>query len=286
VSAKTPHFRAFVLLLVTAAVSGCALDPGQPWGRLSLTASARFAPSASRLTASGALKTVHNEAIKLADVRLRVASVSATVAGDATDISFDPASPPAGYSLCHNGHCHRDDGTLPTYDEIKVELAGTAGGGTTVTWAASGEWLTLGKEPVTVVLGACDPGCDVPRGKLVAWRAKLTGMAFAGAAEDLSGGQAKPIGGTVTWQSEAVVGFSRSADVHFDREHAPGVDAHVMIDLPESLLDGVVFGDAIASVPAVSGVVDLSAVATVTQAVHEKLSEEAALQVSVDRTEL
>jgi len=41
-------------------------------------------------------------------------------------VSFDPADPPEGYGLCHNGHCHKDDGTLPTYEQIEAELAGDA----------------------------------------------------------------------------------------------------------------------------------------------------------------
>ncbi|MNS53348.1 hypothetical protein D3C72_861010 [compost metagenome] len=41
----------------------------------------------------------------------------AQAAGSAT---FDPANPPPGYSLCHGGHCHRDDGALVDYADIPV----------------------------------------------------------------------------------------------------------------------------------------------------------------------
>lgn len=39
-------------------------------------------------------------------------------------VSFDPTSPAPPFTLCHNGHCHHEDGSLWSIDEIEVWLAG------------------------------------------------------------------------------------------------------------------------------------------------------------------
>ena len=45
---------------------------------------------------------------------------------------LDPAKPPAGYSLCHGGHCHADDGRLVDYAEVQTELLGKTQGNTAI----------------------------------------------------------------------------------------------------------------------------------------------------------
>jgi hypothetical protein len=49
--------------------------------------------------------------------------------GEGGNVAFDPANPPAGFSQCHGGHCHAEDGSLPTYEEIAAMAAGGGGGG-------------------------------------------------------------------------------------------------------------------------------------------------------------
>ena len=44
--------------------------------------------------------------------------------GGGQGAAFDPSNPPAGYSLCHAGHCHHESGRLVSYEEIAIELSG------------------------------------------------------------------------------------------------------------------------------------------------------------------
>ncbi len=43
--------------------------------------------------------------VKLDDVSLTLQAL-ALLPGAEAALAFDPAAPPPGYSLCHNGHCH------------------------------------------------------------------------------------------------------------------------------------------------------------------------------------
>jgi hypothetical protein len=121
---KRGALPSIVLLL-----AGCTFQPGVAFGRLdSATLAASFAPPASRLDAEGRVKTdggyrIRLDALTIVPRRIDFQSTTGTAGTGGT---FDPASPPPGYSLCHGGHCHRDDGALVDYADIEAELAGGA----------------------------------------------------------------------------------------------------------------------------------------------------------------
>ena len=280
--------RALLLLVaVVMAGQGCALDPGVPWGRLELKVSARFAPVKDRLTAGGALKTATNEAIAVHEFAIRVESVSASVVAAATNTDFDPANPPPGYSLCHNGHCHKDDGTLPTYDEIKLELAGAAGGGNSVTWAAEDKWIKAATTAVSIPISACAPSCDVPHGKLAGWHVRISATRVRGTRQKTDEKGDHPVGPELAWTAHKTVKLARPAAVRFDRDHDPGAAIDMVIDLPASVFDDVVLAKAaVGAIARADGAVDLSNIATVSEAVHEKLTEDTGLSLHITRSEL
>ena len=112
-----------VLSVVALGASSCAFDDGDPWARASFELSLGFEPGAARLDDEGRLVTPGDWAIALETPIAHVDSVTLTMAGEAGTLSFDPAEPPPGYSLCHNGHCHADDGRLVDYEDIELELA-------------------------------------------------------------------------------------------------------------------------------------------------------------------
>jgi hypothetical protein len=113
------------LMVALALGSAGCLGEGRPWGEVELAVGVGFEPPASRLDEAGRLKTANDFRVELEglDVEIGAVELLAEVAG----VAFDPSSPPPGYSLCHNGHCHADDGRLVPYDEIAAELAGGAG---------------------------------------------------------------------------------------------------------------------------------------------------------------
>lgn len=93
------------LALLPALLAGCVWGPGEPFVEL--------------VQVDLQVEVDGDADARVTGARLLLQSLQGGV-------SFDPADPPEGYSLCHNGHCHKDDGTLPTYEQIEAELAGDA----------------------------------------------------------------------------------------------------------------------------------------------------------------
>jgi hypothetical protein len=150
--------RAEIVALAVLA-SACAFEEGEGFATIESAAlTASFDPG-SRRDPDGTLLV--REGYRLTLEALEV-ELSGLVLAEARTISgtggvFDPASPPAGYTLCHGGHCHHEDGRLVPYADVQAEI--TAGGGTAfadlVTMSAPGPFA-LG-EPRAIVFSAFDP---------------------------------------------------------------------------------------------------------------------------------
>jgi len=54
--------------------------------------------------------------VRIDSLELEIGDLLVTSSQASAD--FDPANPPEGYSLCHNGHCHAADGSLVSYEDI------------------------------------------------------------------------------------------------------------------------------------------------------------------------
>lgn len=125
-SAWPLHARALLGSLLMA--SGCALEEGGGFARLEPgTLRAALEIGAARELAENLLLTDQGYRVELSSCRLQLESFelqTLTEGGNGGSERFDPANPPDGYSLCHGGHCHADDGSLPSYDEIQTRLAG------------------------------------------------------------------------------------------------------------------------------------------------------------------
>ncbi|MGM0557111.1 MAG: hypothetical protein ACQEVA_12080 [Myxococcota bacterium] len=109
----------FSVLAVLA--SACAMQDGEPWGWVEggATASGSIVEEGG---APGAQVTIDS-----ASATLGVRLVETTSSSAGSGATFDPQSPPDGYGLCHNGHCHSDDGELVPYEDIRAELASSGG---------------------------------------------------------------------------------------------------------------------------------------------------------------
>ncbi|MBA2661357.1 MAG: hypothetical protein H0U74_03630 [Bradymonadaceae bacterium] len=117
---NTAHQRRFLiraahLALLASLAGACAFEPGEPWGYVETTITLSEIDEPAAITISS---------VELGLRTLRLYSTG-SASGPAAD--FDPANPPPGFSLCHNGHCHADDGSLPSYAEVAAAGQGSAG---------------------------------------------------------------------------------------------------------------------------------------------------------------
>lgn len=155
---------AVLAALPMLALIGCTFEDGRPWGELRPTVELRtdFADRAD----GDALRTSKDYLVEVDALTLDVPGLAFTLPVDGGSTAFDPAAPPPGYSLCHNGHCHHDDGRLVDYADIIAELAQASGAGAaTVEYATHGDPLTLSEEARALELASCED-CAIPRGEL------------------------------------------------------------------------------------------------------------------------
>lgn len=148
----TTHTTTMTLLAAALSLtSACAFTDGDPWGWFQTETRAQGLAIDARDQAGNRVS------LDAAAARVSIRLVETKPPSGASGASFDPASPPPGYSLCHNGHCHADSGELVPYDDIRAELASGSGPvETTVARAeAAGQLLsapalTSPRAPVTV----------------------------------------------------------------------------------------------------------------------------------------
>lgn len=152
--------------------AGCTFDDGQPWGKAQLSLAVEAQP---RLDAQGRWLTSKDYAVEVESMTMRFGTLQLQMAGAAGVATFDPADPPAGYSLCHNGHCHADDGRLVDYEDIAVELAQAQGQGAPGVVAALDKVWSLGEQRA-LTPSACADDCELPLGTLSTLSLSITAL--------------------------------------------------------------------------------------------------------------
>ncbi len=114
-----------LLLLSVMMLSACAGEVGKPWGYWMPKLWLSWANDDGRWvdeqlkTANGYLLTQPMITFKATQISLFYSDINTSSKG------FDPSSPPAGCTLCHNDHCHCGDRLVPY-----SELAGSASANT------------------------------------------------------------------------------------------------------------------------------------------------------------
>jgi hypothetical protein len=107
--------------------TSCALEPGQGFATLErATVELAFEPGKARDLGEDGFLTDRSYRVRLEHASVHVDSLSLEEITGGTGGTFDPANPPPGFSLCHGGHCHADDGRLVSYAEVEAELSGGA----------------------------------------------------------------------------------------------------------------------------------------------------------------
>ena len=253
--------RGGLCFVVALAASGCTLSAGDWFADLRPTFEARYAPRADRDTGDGWQKLNTLYQIQMTRALVTVEDIQLQdLGGGGAAAAFDPAHPPRGYSLCHNGHCHRDDGALVSYEEVAAELAG--GGTITVQTVVS---LPIGQSDLLAPVRrdlACEPGCGLPEAKVQRARATLVHVAFEGLVRE--GRVPARVTGEVPWRWEAALAADTgrepvyldcAADLPADNAHPPNVRLDLTLEIGARLLDDVEWSALVAG----AGVIDLAA---------------------------
>ena len=225
---------------VAALAGGCGFDDGRAWGEVELTLTVALTPPASRLDGAR-LKTANDYRIAIDAFELEVEAV-ALVGGVEGATGFDPADPPAGYSLCHNGHCHAADGRLVAYEDIASEVGGVdggGGGGTVVSASGSDSELAAGEVvPVTLT---CIAGCEVAEPtRVVSATITVAAWTVRGTAYDARTDAARlPAEGIAFELTGAEVDWSGPASLAFGPGEPYARALPLAVTLPVDLFDGV-----------------------------------------------
>lgn len=261
--------RALFAVALGLASGACTLDAGHGFSTLeSASISARLEPGPARdlgnrtvLTDLGYWVAIESASWDLSDARLLASG------GDTGGGSFDPANPPAGYSLCHGGHCHADDGRLVDYQDIEAELAGGGAVLSPLVTLPLGEPLDLFSDQASE-LDAVVPSRELPEARITRGEARFSRFRLQAKVSKGPAGAELPAPVALSVELPALT-LSRGLSFTIDR-HAP---AHLRLDL-DARLDGT-FADGIDfATLAGSGAVTLSD------------AERALLQESLARTKL
>jgi len=228
--------------------SSCALDAGEGFAVLEPTIQARYAPTQDRDAGDGFQRLSSDFQVRLDHAALGVSHVELLGgAGTSGPTTFDPANPPPGYSLCHNGHCHRSDGALVDYEDIEAELNGGGSGASLVAALhVDGELDLVTSGPVAV---ECEPDCELPRTTLTRGVWEITTVKLEGQLRDARVPSRIPARafrlaleaaeGDDHEEATPLFTVTGAVDVPSDREHEPRVKLALSLAVPPSVFDAV-----------------------------------------------
>ncbi len=253
---KTSRGATLIAMLAVWGGSGCTFSEGEPYGLVSASLEARYELRDDRDVGDGSWQKLTSEMeVRLDEARLVVDLVELIDAGTgAAGLSFDPANPPPGYTLCHNGHCHSTGGDLVDYEDIQAELAGGEGATSTTALALqSGTQDLLSDEIVALDCGPVggDPARECQLGvgyvslvRATASRLELGGLLRDGLAEPRFDGE-RPFEATVsllpTADDDATSGVLETAvDLPLDDESASRITLSLTIVPSAAMFDGLV----------------------------------------------
>lgn len=267
------------VILAVVLVSACTFQDGNPWGHANFDVSTSF-DEAGRAQ-DGGLKTSKDYLVKVDSLQMALISVSLNTTTANVSTAFDPADPPQGYGLCHNGHCHSEDGRLVDYADIAAELAGaTATGGSVVQEIdANVDVFNAASAP----LGGCFNACDVERGFLQTVSLSTSALTVTGKVFDTRTPSRLPDTGlTVTGSIPLDAVFSAVVTGEVGTEDPAGIDITVTLTLSAAMFDALDFATLQAD-----GAVDLGGLPSDQQAaLIEKVKEQISYQAAVSRYDL
>lgn len=247
-----PH--RFLILIPWISLTGCALGPGSPFAVLEPWLAAEYLVPSGRDAGDGWQRLDNDFQVRLSQLEVELAPVALQESSSAAPLTFDPANPPPGYTLCHNGHCDREDGALVPYEEVQAELDGGARGPRTIV-SLTGTGALDALAPALRAL-ACEPGCDLPYTELTRVGTGVTRLTMAGQVRD---GRASPrLTGEVPWRLEvtlaAPVPLRGDLSLRADNDAPLHARLEVRLRFSGRQLDGLAWDEGVQA----SGLVDLS----------------------------
>jgi hypothetical protein len=248
------------LLLPLLLATGCAFEAGEGFAVLEPTVRAAYASPPSREVGDGYQRLSSDFQIQLTTARVRLERIEllgSTGGGGPT--AFDPANPPPGYTICHNGHCDREDGAQVSYEDVAAELGGGGATATTVATLPVGELDFLAPETRTL---ECTPDCELPQTTVSNGRWTLTALRLEGNVRDARATPrfqgVRPFRLELTTsgaQAEPVAVVTGTLDIPSDRANAPRVLLNLTLELSPTTFDPI---DWAAATPGSDGTVDLN----------------------------
>lgn len=227
------------LLALPATLTGCTFTPGTGFATVSgASLGASFAPGARGSAEDGVLTdlgyavTIDILSLELGDADLM------ELQGDG-DVTFDPADPPPGYALCHNGHCHADDGRLVSYAEIEAELAGDSAEFVPIVSLLGGQEFDL--LAPTAIEATVSPSTELPMADMSQLEFGATRLLLEGT---VTGG---PEGAELDPPIDLVVDleltapFAGGIDFVVDRESEPSIELAIQLTIDGTLFDDIDF---------------------------------------------
>lgn len=236
--------REAVVAAAIASVGGCAFGDGQPWGRAAFELTVEIDTPDGRVDDSGRLVTANDYAVAIERIDVSTRTFEVRMTGDEAT-GFDPADPPPGYSLCHNGHCHSDSGALVDYADIAAELSGGSEAPPDLSVAAAATVTVNIGEPAPLPIDPCATGevsdCDLPRGELGTLSLLLGEVRVVGRVEDRRSGDRARLVEPIDFEVVIPAGTVAEADLagQIDTGRSINVTLASALVLPAALFDEV-----------------------------------------------
>lgn len=235
------HYMA--LCVAGLSISHCSFQPGEPWAEIDAGVSARFVPEmhAGRIDALGRLVTANGYALSFDTFALELGALVLLHSGPSAVTDFDPSSPPPGYSLCHNGHCHSDAGELVDYEEIQLELDQGGAGARPIIYPITDAALDVRAAATSYTLEECpaQTGCILDRGRISAVGLRVVGLRIRARVEDVTGARLGPDGVAFVADLELDTQLLRSVKLDIDADTAPGIGLDASFEFPVAGFDAV-----------------------------------------------
>ncbi len=230
---RSTFFFASVSLL-----AGCTFTPGGGFTTLSSAdLEVSLEPGVARDLGDDTILTDQGYAVAFEELTLglEVVDLEELQGGGVGGGTFDPSDPPPGYSLCHGGHCHRDDGALIDYADIEAELAGGAASFVAVASLPVGLEVDL-LSGLSTRLNDVEPSPLLPLADVTRIRLAMTDVHLVAT---VTGGPLEE-GEEVPLSAELPVGAATSGfELTIDRDIDPTITLTIALHPGGSLLDGL-----------------------------------------------
>jgi hypothetical protein len=227
-------------LVMTMMSLACAWDAGEPFATLSPHLEARVHAPAGRDVGMGWQKLASEYEVRIDRMDIEAGELALVDTGLGA-LGFDPANPPPGYSLCHNGHCHSDDGRLVSYEDIAAELAQGSAARRVVVLPVGALDLVAGESRQL----ACVPGCDLPLARITLASLDVTRVQAAGLVRDrlVPARIEGELGFTLVWSADSPLVLTGTVELIADRAHDPDVRLNIELLISSKIFDSVIWAE-------------------------------------------